>query len=1003
MLKKQGKGYFRKSKAYGLVCGIALGLALIFNAGQVSADEVTTAQTQPVVAVTEANSLSVPDVVDVGGVSVDHTNPTTPTPSETVEAQPISENDVYAEKANTSSPAQTVSVDNSSVTSAVEEAKQAGVEVTQDPTQDKGVPTTTAELNKAQSEIAQDQTQQVNNLNQAKQEATDRKEAYDQAESAYQDLNKQVSEAVAQGGGMVSSETVTQSSGDGTDVSAYQDYTTKVRQQIEANRQAIQAFQEALEAVYRNTNVIVNASVAVQDVDNLTYGNSIMTGGINADGSFSFTHDMNDGDNDVAGILGTGTLTGRLNYSTTANGDGTITVRLNNVELYSYIYTANRANHAVDQRINFQVFSVGGNNVYNSHHSGNTSFTDIINRSVTLGHDYVLTPGQSSGNIGFLNIDDNWIYNTHGQAYANFTNPNVMPSAVVRSMNAPVKPVMPKASYHGYDLKYQPVVTKTQTNSDNVTTDGLTLVKGDMQRHELNYQNVLANVKAGYTILISDPLDNGVGSDSERILKEARDKGWTANFEEVSNTYTFSYVYQGQFLDAPVLYVQPQSDKASYKNTYKVQAGDYSVYSNTVTYKTPDKPMPTKTVTDVSGADIDGATIFDKRVNYSLTIDYSSYANLTASKEAIAKGFGLLDDVQDGAFTVDLANITIKDSQNKDVSSLFDMYHVLSDKGRTEAVVNFLKQAGLEPKGEFYLWLAKDPVTYYSDYVLKNNNITITLPATLLVGDGEKVENNFQQIDFGNPYVSNLVVNHIPTVQPEKHALSAKDETSFLDGQEVKIGDYIRYLLDGVTVSKHHDTLWQYDGLDRLDTTHDRYTGNWKAIVKGTEYTAKTEMVLAYDVTLEDGTVIKAGDTIKAGSKYSFTFEFDQDTNSDFINKMVKVVWNEEKGEWSYRFDKDFLSSLGVEGTFDADFYIEVERISAGEVENTFINIVNGKEMIAKVTTVTPEPLVPSEDTPVTDSVVLPQTGTASSALGVVGFALLGLLGFGAFKKKEEA
>ncbi|MDU4410771.1 MAG: hypothetical protein E7I58_04260, partial [Streptococcus sp.] len=41
-LKEQGKGYFRKSKAYGLVCGIALAGALIFSAGNVSADEVTT-------------------------------------------------------------------------------------------------------------------------------------------------------------------------------------------------------------------------------------------------------------------------------------------------------------------------------------------------------------------------------------------------------------------------------------------------------------------------------------------------------------------------------------------------------------------------------------------------------------------------------------------------------------------------------------------------------------------------------------------------------------------------------------------------------------------------------------------------------------------------------------------------------------------------------------------------------------------------------------------------
>ena len=552
-----------------------------------------------------------------------------------------------------------------------------------------------------------------------------------------------------------------------------------------------------------------------------------------------------------------------------------------------------------------------------------------------------------------------------------------------------------KASYHDYKLQYKPTVLKTQTNSDGANTNSLTVAKGDLQEHKLSYENVLANIKVGDTVTITDPLDGGVGSDSGRALEEAKAKGWTtANFDEASNTYTFSYVYQGKFIEAPVLYVKPEYDKGLYKNTYNVKTGDYSVYSNTVTYKTPDKPKPTKTVTDNSGADIDGATIFDKHVNYGLTTDYSPYSSLTASKEAIAKGFGILDDVQDGAFTVDVDHITIKDRQNKDVKALFDMYHVLSDKGRTEAVSNFLKQAGLEPKGEFYLWVAKDPVTFYSDYVSKNRNITINLPATLTVNDGEKVENDFQQIDFGNPYVSNLVVNDIPTVQPEKHALDAKDETKVLDGQEVKIGDYIHYLLDGVTVGKRHETLWQYDGLDKLDTAHDRYTGNWKGVIKGTEYTAKEDMTLPYDVTTKDGQVIKAGDKISKDTEYHFTFTFDQDTNSDFINKIIKVTWDAEKGEWAYTIDKEFLNSLGVEGTFDADFYIEVERIAAGEVENTFINTVNGKEMVAKVTTHTPENPIPETPTQVPQQPQLPHTGEmASVGLAGLGAMLLGLGG----------
>ena len=110
--------------------------------------------------------------------------------------------------------------------------------------------------------------------------------------------------------------------------------------------------------------------------------------------------------------------------------------------------------------------------------------------------------------------------------------------------------------------------------------------------------------------------------------------------------------------------------------------------------------------------------------------------------------------------------------------------------------------------------------------------------------------------------------------------------------------------------------LNQYDGLDKLDMKHDRYTGNWKGIIKGTEYTAEKELVLPYDVTLKNGKVIKAGDKIAKGGTYAFTFEFNQGTNSEFIKKLVTVKWDAKGGQWSYVINKDFLNSLGVKGTF---------------------------------------------------------------------------------------
>ena len=373
----------------------------------------------------------------------------------------------------------------------------------------------------------------------------------------------------------------------------------------------------------------------------------------------------------------------------------------------------------------------------------------------------------------------------------------------------------------------------------------------------------------------------------------------------------------------------------------------------------PSTPKPKKAIVDTFGHNIDGANTFDKNVKFSLTTDYKPYSTFTADSKTYGKTWAMADDVQDGAYKVDDSKITMKDSTGKDVKALFNMYHVLSEKHRTKEIQSILKEAGLNPKGEFYLWVAKNSASFYKNYVKQDKNITIELPARLFVEKGQIVKNNFYQIDFGIGHQSNLVTVEVPDVKSEKHVLD-RSGNKVLDGKEVQLGDFVQYLLDGATVPEKHDTLYQYDGSDKLDMKHDRYTGNWKGIVKGTEYTAEKELVLPYDVTLKNGKVIKAGDKIAKGSTYAFTFEFNQGTNSEFIKKLVTVKWDAKGGQWSYVINKDFLNSLGVKGTFDADFYIEVERIETGDkIENTFINIVNKQEMTAKVITRTLEPPKP--------------------------------------------
>lgn len=1121
----QGHGYFRKKKwAKGLASGIALGAAVITFAGAtgVFADE-TTAATDNTTEVVTSQPESINDnnvyaenantsegtlAVDIDNSNVEAAATEASNVGVDVTKEAAKDygtdtttdglNDTKSEIAND----QEKQVDSLEQATATQNANntayadaQAAIDANNDYVNNAkdtyGSETTVTVTN--DSSTATDGTASANNEAKTKAEQTlaDNKEAvaeyveakanYDATVSKAEELNAAVEAAANElknkGVTVTTSSQVVNSVADVEALQAQNDATIAQANSEKAAVDALLAQYAADLAAFNNgTNVSVSAGVKTQDVDNLTYGNSFMNGTINADGTFTFTHDMNDGLNDTYGTLGTGTLTGKLNYHVESQGNGNITVYLDSVELYTYSYTAYRPNYAVNQNLNFHVYTLDGTEIYSTYHTGNDSFTDTINRSTTLTYEHGVSVGDTLANVGFLNIDDNWVYNTHGQAVISFTNTNkapdpVNPPEVKANLVTAVNPKKPslaltslsdttnqtiKASYHDYKLNYSPMVEKDRANSDGVDMDGKTAVKGDVLTDTLDISNLYANLNVGDTVKIIDPLEAGEYYNVDDNIAAAVANGWEVSYDAATETFTYKTTYTGEKLVVPTVDWAPAYDAAYYDNTYKVLVNDnlYQVYSNTVKTPTPEAPQPTKEITDTHGNDIDGSTTFDKNVVFHLNTDYTPYTDVTASTDAISKGFAILDDVEDGLFTVnedgivirltddngetttlstDIADVTeaggvstnhTGDNDSEETTAvnklndLFTMYHVLSDETISDEVQAILDQSGLSPVGEFYLWVAKAPASFYTNYVKAGKNVTIDLPAYLTADAGTVVPNDFYQIDFGNAYQSNLVTVQVPDVSPEKHAIS-KDGT-VLDGQEVGLNQVFNYKLDGVTVQKDHDTLWQYDGKDKLDVEHDRYTGNWKGVITGTEYTAKEDMTLPYDVIAEDGSLIKAGDFIKAGINYRFIFEFNQDTNDDFINKIVKVTWDAQKGEWAYSIDEDFLNSLGIEGTFDADFWIEVERIKDGEVENTFINTVNGRELVAKVTTHTPTPEtpgepekptkaveeVPVEEVPVVKAAALPMTGEKTTPLNIMA-SLIGVLMFvfgilGVRKRKED-
>lgn len=574
------------------------------------------------------------------------------------------------------------------------------------------------------------------------------------------------------------------------------------------------------------------------------------------------------------------------------------------------------------------------------------------------------------------------------------------------ALSATVHDITLKTAVHPVEVTQKPTNEKAVVNNDNVDINGKTVAKGSTVKWVLKNGNLLAGRKELTAVVMNDPFPAGFEVDSEATA-EANGTYYTlkttddGSYQLVGTSQLLALLNanRNQDVEVPsfVFVGKPLNDNAHYDNAfetiYSTADGYYKVVSNIPSIDTPDTPNPTKTVTDKAGSDIDGKTVFDKDVTFHLITDYSVYVNTIVDVETMAKSAGIYDDTDDKTVNPDITKATVTDSQGNDITAKGTFYDIEAGQPIPAEIQIFLDGAHLTPDGEFVVWIPNDLQDYYQNYVLTGNNVTVNLPVEVIAKAGETAENTFVQIEFGNGYQSNLVFVKVPDVSPEKHAIDKNG--TVLDGQTVNLHQVFNYLLDGVTVTKDHDTLWQYDGKDKLDLEHDRYTGNWKGVITGTEYTAKEDMTLPYDVITEDGNLIKAGDTIAAGTSYHFTFEFNQDTNDDFINQIIKVMWDAEKGEWTYSIDKDFLNSLGVEGTFDADFWIEVERIKDGEVENTFINTVNGRELIAKVTTYTDpepeEPAKPVEEVPVVQSSVLPMTGDETTPMSVLA-TLIGLM-----------
>ncbi|GMN83037.1 TPA: SspB-related isopeptide-forming adhesin [Streptococcus agalactiae] len=926
----KGHGFFRKSKAYGLVCAIALAGAFTLATSQVSADQVTTQATTQTVTQNQAETVTSTQL----DKAVDTAKKAAVAVTTTAAVNHATTTDAQADLANQTQAVKDVTAKAQANTQAIKDATAENAKID---AENKAEAERVAKANKAgQAEVdARNKAGQaaVDARNKAKQQAQDDQKAKIDAENKAE--SQRVSQLNAQNKAKIDAENKdAQAKADATNAQLQKDYQTKlaniksveaynagVRQRnkdaqakADATNAQLQKDYQAKLALYNQAlkakaeadkqsinNVAFDIKAQAKGVDNAEYGNSIMTAKTKPDGSFEFNHDMIDG----VKTIGYGKLTGKVNHHYVANKDGSVTAFVDSVTLYKYEYRNVAQNAAVNQNIVFRVLTKDGRPIFEKAHNGNKTFAETLNKTLQLNLKYELKPHASSGNVEVFKLHDDWVHDTHGSALVSYVNNNdAVPNVVIPERPTPPSPekVTPEAEK---PVPEKPVEPKLVTPTLKTYTP-VKFIPKEYKPEPITPEK--------FTPEKFNP-----------ILPKI--KPHTAVPEKVHYTVTVHPV---------------QVPKAN----------------------------PTKAVVDENGQSIDGKSVLpNTTLNYVAKQSFSQYKDIKASAEAIAKGFAFVD--QPNEALAELTVKSIKASNGDDVSSLLEMRHVLSKDTLDQKLQSLIKEAGISPVGEFYMWTAKDPQAFYKAYVQKGLDITYNLSFKVKKEFTKgQIKNGVAQIDFGNGYTGNIVVNDLTTPEVHKDVLDKEDGKSINNGT-VKLGDEVTYKLEGwvVPANRGYD-LFEYKFVDHLQHTHDLYL--------------KDKVVAKVAITLKDGTVIPKG------------------TN---LVQYTETVYNKETGRYELAFKADFLAQVSRSSAFGADDFIVVKRIKAGDVYNTADFFVNGNKVKTEtVVTHTPEkpkPVMPQKVTP--KAPALPSTGEQGvSVLTVLGAALLSLLGLVGFKKRQQ-
>lgn len=575
----------------------------------------------------------------------------------------------------------------------------------------------------------------------------------------------------------------------------------------------------------------------------------------------------------------------------------------------------------------------------------------------------------------------------------------------------PAAPVAPTVHYHYHLLQSQPQIHKEIQNGQGTNINKTLVAKQSVVQFALKTEDLPAGRSETTSFVIADPLPSGYEVDLEAT--KAASAGFDVRYDEASHTVTFKATtatlaaYNADRTKEvatlfPTVVGRVLNDGATYTNNFTLTVNDaYGIRSNVVRVTTPGKPndsdnpsnnyiKPTKVNKNKAGLVIDGKEVLAGSTNYyELTWDLEQYKGDKSSKSTIQKGFYYVDDYPEEALELRPELVKLVDADGKAVAGV-TVTHYESLEKAPAAVRELLQKANITVKGSFQLFAADDAQAFYDQYVVTGKSLTITSPMAVKEGMGRtggKFENRAYQIDFGNGYATDVVVNNVPKISPEKDITLSLDPTSAenLDGKELTLGRHFNYhLIGGLIPANHSEELTDYSFVDDYDQRGDEYTGAYKTFAK-------------VDIMLKDGKVIKAGTDL-----------------TEYTAANVDL----EKGLISIRFKEEFLETISLDSAFQAETYLQMKRIAAGTFENTYINTVNHVVYASNtVTTVTPKaqhllvsdindprranPTSVAKKIPVS---LLPETGAKDTVyLPYLGLAaIIGALGLGKLRRKED-